>query len=116
MAYLELENVTKRFPETLAVDSLDLEVDEGEFLVLLGPSGCGKTTTLRIIAGLEVQTEGKVILEGVDVSDISPERRDMAMVFQNLALYPHMTVYNNIAFYFGISVFYSYLIGTHKNT
>jgi multiple sugar transport system ATP-binding protein len=99
MAYLELENITKRFPETLAVDSLDLEVDEGEFLVLLGPSGCGKTTTLRIIAGLEVQTEGKVILEGVDVSDISPERRDMAMVFQNLALYPHMTVYNNIAFY-----------------
>ncbi len=99
MSYLVLENITKRFPGTIAVDHLDLEVDEGEFLVLLGPSGCGKTTTLRIIAGLEVQTEGKVILEGVDVSDITPERRDMAMVFQNLALYPHMTVFNNIAFY-----------------
>jgi multiple sugar transport system ATP-binding protein len=99
MAYLELEGITKRFPETLAVDNLDLEVEEGEFLVLLGPSGCGKTTTLRIVAGLEVQTEGKVILEGVDVSDVSPERRDMAMVFQNLALYPHMTVFDNIAFY-----------------
>lgn len=99
MAYLKLESITKRFPETLAVDNLDLEVQEGEFLVLLGPSGCGKTTTLRIVAGLEVQTEGKVILEGVDVSDVSPERRDMAMVFQNLALYPHMTVFDNIAFY-----------------
>jgi multiple sugar transport system ATP-binding protein len=99
MSYLVLENITKIFPGTVAVDHLDLEVDEGEFLVLLGPSGCGKTTTLRIIAGLEVQTEGKVILQGVDVSDVTPERRDMAMVFQNLALYPHMTVFNNIAFY-----------------
>ena len=99
MAYLELKNITKQFPGAIAVDHLDLEVEEGEFLVLLGPSGCGKTTTLRIIAGLEVQTDGKVILEGVDVSDRTPESRDMAMVFQNLALYPHMTVFNNIAFY-----------------
>lgn len=99
MAYLELKNITKQFPGAIAVDHLDLEVEEGEFLVLLGPSGCGKTTTLRIIAGLEVQTDGKVILDGVDVSDRTPESRDMAMVFQNLALYPHMTVFNNIAFY-----------------
>ncbi len=99
MAFLKLEDITKHFPETIAVDHLNLEVDEGEFLVLLGPSGCGKTTTLRIIAGLEVQTLGKVILDGVDVSDVPPEKRDMAMVFQNLALYPHMTVFNNIAFY-----------------
>lgn len=99
MAYLQLEGITKRFPGCVAVDNLDLDVEEGDFLVLLGPSGCGKTTTLRVIAGLEVQTEGKVILEGVDVSDVPPERRDMAMVFQNLALYPHMTVFENIAFY-----------------
>jgi len=99
MAFLRLEGITKRFPGCLAVDHLDLEVEEGDFLVLLGPSGCGKTTTLRIIAGLEIQTEGRVILEGVDISDVPPERRDMAMVFQNLALYPHMTVFDNIAFY-----------------
>ncbi|OGO39468.1 MAG: hypothetical protein A2Z03_07560 [Chloroflexi bacterium RBG_16_56_8] len=99
MGFLKLEKITKRFSGTLAVDHLDLEVDEGEFLVLLGPSGCGKTTTLRIIAGLEVQTEGQITLEGKDISDTPPERRDMAMVFQNLALYPHMTVFNNIAFY-----------------
>lgn len=99
MAFLKLDDISKQFPGCLAVDHLNLEVDEGEFLVLLGPSGCGKTTTLRIIAGLEVQTEGRVLLEGVDVSDVPPERRDMAMVFQNLALYPHMSVFENIAFY-----------------
>ena len=99
MAYLELNGITKNFPGQVAVDDLDLEVNQGDFLVLLGPSGCGKTTTLRMIAGLEVQTEGNIILEGVDISDRPPERRDMAMVFQNLALYPHMTVFDNIAFY-----------------
>lgn len=99
MAFLKLAGVTKQFPGCLAVDRLDLDVDSGDFLVLLGPSGCGKTTTLRIIAGLELQTEGQVILDGRDISDVPPERRDMAMVFQNLALYPHMTVFDNIAFY-----------------
>lgn len=99
MIFLRLESITKRFPGCLAVDHLNLEVEQGEFVVLLGPSGCGKTTTLRIIAGLETQTEGRVILEDVDISDVPPERRDMAMIFQNLALYPHMTVFNNIAFY-----------------
>ncbi len=99
MSYLSLEKITKNFPGCKAVDELDLEVDQGEFIVLLGPSGCGKTTTLRIIAGLEIQSSGKVILDGKDVSDTPPERRDMAMVFQNLALYPHMSVYQNIAFY-----------------
>ena len=99
MAFLRLESITKRFPGCLAVDHLNLEVEEGEFFVLLGPSGCGKTTTLRIIAGLEIQTEGRVILEDVDISDVPPERRDMAMIFQIMALYPHMTVFNNIAFY-----------------
>ena len=99
MSFLKLEGVTKRFPGFLAVDRLNLEVEEGEFLVLLGPSGCGKTTTLRMVAGLEVQTEGRIFLEGKDVSDVPADRRDMAMVFQNLALYPHMNVFQNIAFY-----------------
>jgi len=98
MAFLELQGIAKRFPGTLAVDHVDLEVNQGDFIVLLGPSGCGKTTTLRMIAGLEVQTEGKILLDGQDISDTPAERRDMAMVFQNLALYPHMTVYENIAF------------------
>jgi len=99
MSFLKLEGVTKRFPGFLAVDHLNLDVEDGEFLVLLGPSGCGKTTTLRMVAGLEVQTKGRIILQDKDISDVPPERRDMAMVFQNLALYPHMTVFNNIAFY-----------------
>ena len=99
MSFLKLEGITKRFPGFLAVDRLNLEVEEGEFLVLLGPSGCGKTTTLRMVAGLEVQTEGRIFLEGKDVSDVPADRRDMAMVFQNLALYPHMNVFQNIAFY-----------------
>jgi multiple sugar transport system ATP-binding protein len=99
MAFLELQSIAKRFPGTMAVDKIDLEVNQGDFIVLLGPSGCGKTTTLRMIAGLEVQTEGKILLDGLDISDTPAERRDMAMVFQNLALYPHMTVYENIAFY-----------------
>jgi len=98
MAYLQLKNITKKFPGCLAVDNLSLDIEEGEFLVLLGPSGCGKTTTLRIVAGLEIQTKGNVILDGVDVSNVPPERRNIAMVFQNLALYPHMTVFDNIAF------------------
>jgi multiple sugar transport system ATP-binding protein len=99
VAFLELQGITKRFPGTMAVDNVDLEVNQGDFIVLLGPSGCGKTTTLRMISGLEVQSEGKIVLDGRDISDTPAERRDMAMVFQNLALYPHMTVYENIAFY-----------------
>ncbi len=99
MAFLELHGITKRFSGLTVVDHIDLEVNQGDFVVLLGPSGCGKTTTLRMISGLEVQTEGEVVLESQDISDVPPERRDMAMVFQNLALYPHMTVYENIAFY-----------------
>jgi len=99
MAFLELHDLSKKFPGCAAVDHINLKVDRGDFVVLLGPSGCGKTTTLRMISGLEVQSDGKIFLDGTDISDTPAERRDMAMVFQNLALYPHMSVFENIAFY-----------------
>jgi multiple sugar transport system ATP-binding protein len=99
MSFLELRGITKRFSGIIAVDNIDLDVNQGDFIVLLGPSGCGKTTTLRMIAGLEIQTEGRINLDEKDISDTPAEHRDMAMVFQNLALYPHMSVYENIAFY-----------------
>lgn len=99
MTYLKIENLTKKFGKVVAVDNFCLEIEKDDFLVLLGPSGCGKTTTLRIIAGLEIQTGGRVLLNGKDISDVPPEHRDMALVFQNLALYPHMTVFDNISFY-----------------
>ncbi len=99
MAHVKLEHVTKIFPpRTKAVDDINLEIKDGEFFVLLGPSGCGKTTTLRIIAGLEKPTKGRVYIDGEDVTDLPPRRRDVAMVFQQYALYPHMKVYDNIAF------------------
>ena len=98
MATVELHGVTKRFGDVTAVDSLDLSVDEGEFLILVGPSGCGKTTALRMIAGLEDVTSGEVRVDGRVVNHLPPTRRDIAMVFQNYALYPHMTVAGNIAF------------------
>ncbi|MEM1610384.1 MAG: ABC transporter ATP-binding protein [Sulfolobales archaeon] len=82
----------------MAVDNISLDVRKGEFLVLLGPSGCGKSTTLRIIAGLEKPDSGRVYIDGVDVTDLPPRERNIAMVFQNYALYPHMKVFDNIAF------------------
>ena len=99
MAEVVLDHVTKRFPNGLvALDDLSLRVDDGEFLILVGPSGCGKTTALRIVAGLEKASGGTVRIGERDVSDVSPRDRDIAMVFQNYALYPHMTVYKNLAF------------------
>ncbi len=98
MAVVELRNIVKRFGRVTAVDGVSLRIGDGEFYILLGPSGCGKTTTLRIIAGLEYPDEGKVLIDGVDVTNTEPKDRDVAMVFQNYALYPHMTVYDNIAF------------------
>ena len=99
MASIEFDHVSKRFSaDVLAVDDLTLEVAEGEFLILVGPSGCGKTTALRMIAGLEEITSGEIRIDGRRVNELPPTARDIAMVFQNYALYPHMTVAENIAF------------------
>ncbi len=98
MADVIYEHVTKHFGDVVAVNDLDLEIADKEFLVLLGPSGCGKTTTLRLLAGLEEVTQGNVYIAGRLVNDIPPKDRDIAMVFQSYALYPHMSVYDNMAF------------------
>ncbi len=98
MATVETRGIKKYFGDVKAVDGVDLATKEGEFLVLLGPSGCGKTTLLRMIAGLEKQTAGDVLIGGQVVNDLPPRARKIAMVFQSYALYPHMTVFKNIAF------------------
>ena len=98
MANVHFEGVTKRFGDVAAVNNLTLEVADKEFLVLVGPSGCGKTTALRMLAGLEETTEGTVSIGSRVVNDVPPKDRDIAMVFQSYALYPHMSVYDNMAF------------------
>lgn len=98
MAEIRLKNVTKKFGENIAVDHINLTARDKEFLVLVGPSGCGKTTTLRIIAGIEEATEGEIYIGDRRVNFVPPKDRDIAMVFQNYALYPHMSVYKNLAF------------------
>ncbi|WP_394742126.1 ABC transporter ATP-binding protein [Natronococcus roseus] len=102
MATLTLENVTKRFAdgddEIVAVDDVSIEIDDGEFLVLVGPSGCGKSTTLRMVAGLETISEGAIAIDDEIINDVPAQRRDIAMVFQSYALYPHMTVRENMRF------------------
>ncbi len=97
MSGVTFEGVTKRYGDVTAVADLDLEITDGEFLVLLGPSGCGKTTALRMIAGLEDITEGTLRIGEAVVNDVDPRKRDVAMVFQSYALYPHQTVAKNIA-------------------
>jgi multiple sugar transport system ATP-binding protein len=105
MAAVSLKNATRFYggADQPAVDSLDLEIADGEFLVLVGPSGCGKSTTLRMLAGLEGVDEGSIHIGETDVTRLSPSRRDLAMVFQNYALYPHMTVADNIGFHLRIA-------------
>ena len=98
MATISLRNLTKRWGDVIAVDDQSLEIEDTEFLVLLGPSGCGKTTTMRMIAGLEQPTEGEIWIGDRLVNDELPKDRDVAMVFQNYGLYPHMTVFGNIAY------------------
>ncbi|HEY3330819.1 MAG TPA: sn-glycerol-3-phosphate ABC transporter ATP-binding protein UgpC [Capsulimonadaceae bacterium] len=98
MSSVTLEQVVKRYGTVTAVKNLDLEIRDGEFMVLVGPSGCGKTTALRMIAGLEDITEGRVRIGEKVVNDVEPRDRDIAMVFQNYALYPHMDVFENMAF------------------
>ena len=98
MSGLQLKNIVKRFGDVTVVKQLDLDIKEGEFVVLLGESGCGKSTTLRMIAGLEEVTEGSIHIDGRDVTQLHPMDRDIAMVFQNYALYPHMDVAKNMSF------------------
>jgi spermidine/putrescine transport system ATP-binding protein len=95
---VELEHVTKEFDDTTVVDDLNLDIKAGEFLTLLGPSGCGKTTTLRMIAGFEKPTSGKILLNGNQVDDMEPYKREVNTVFQSYSLFPHMNVYDNVAF------------------
>src|SRR5438874_4054642 len=97
-AAIGLDGVSKRFGKHPAVDDVTLEIGEGEFFSLLGPSGCGKTTTLRMIAGFVLPDEGRILLQGEDVTAVSPNRRAVNMVFQHYALFPHMSIYDNIAF------------------
>lgn len=103
--YLTLEHLTKKFPargkqggEVVAVDDVSLSIEKGQFITLLGPSGCGKTTTLRLVAGFEFPTAGHIILDGQRLEDVPPNRRDMAMVFQSYAIFPHLNVFENIAY------------------
>ena len=98
MATVTFENVSKRYGDVVAVDDLNLDIRDAEFMVLVGPSGCGKTTSLRMIAGLEEITDGTVRIGERIINDVAPKDRDIAMVFQSYALYPHMSIRDNLAF------------------
>ena len=98
MAQVVLKDLVKRYGQLEIVKRLSLQIKDGEFMVLVGPSGCGKSTTLRAIAGLETVDEGDILIGERRVNDLAPKDRDIAMVFQNYALYPHMNVFDNIAF------------------
>ena len=97
MAHVTFEQVTKRFGDYVAVNNLNLNIEDGEFLVFVGPSGCGKTTCLRLLAGLESITQGQICIGDRRVNELSPKDRDIAMVFQSYALYPNMTIRKNLS-------------------
>ena len=98
MAYLSLSKITKQFGDTVVVDDFNLDIEKGEFVSFLGPSGCGKTTTLRMVAGFEIPTSGKILLDGKDITENAPNQRNVGMIFQSYALFPNMTVAQNIGF------------------
>ena len=98
MSGLELESLSKRFGPVVAVEGVDLVLPEGKFISFLGPSGCGKTTLLRLVAGLETPSAGRVVLDGHDITALPTHRRDIGMVFQSLALFPHLDVWNNVTY------------------
>ena len=98
MSYLSISHVTKKFGDTVVVDDFNLDIEKGEFVSFLGPSGCGKTTTLRMVAGFEIPTSGKIMLDGADITDKAPNQRNVGMIFQSYALFPNMTVAQNIGF------------------
>lgn len=98
MASVNLEGITKRYEDVTAVDDMTLDIEDGEFVTFVGPSGCGKSTTMETIAGLTLPTEGTIEIGGRDVTDLPPKDRGISMVFQNIALFPHMDVYDNISF------------------
>jgi spermidine/putrescine ABC transporter ATP-binding subunit len=95
---IKIENITKQYGKVTAVDNINIEIKRGEFFALLGPSGCGKTTLLRMIAGFEVPTEGKIFIDGVDVSKVPPNKRPINTVFQSYAVFPHLSVFDNVAY------------------
>src|SRR6516162_10050127 len=98
MGSIRLEGVRKTFGNTVVIQGVDLEIEDGAFVVFVGPSGCGKSTLLRLIAGLEDATAGRIEIDGIDVSHVPPAKRGLSMVFQSYALYPHMSVRGNIGF------------------
>jgi putative spermidine/putrescine transport system ATP-binding protein len=102
MSYLSISHVTKQFGDAVVVDDFNLDIEKGEFVSFLGPSGCGKTTTLRMVAGFEIPTSGKILLDGADITEKAPNQRNVGMIFQSYALFPNMTVAQNIGF--GLSV------------
>src|SRR6266487_3175109 len=98
MSFLQLKNIVKEFGPVRAIKGVDLAIEKGEFIVFVGPSGCGKSTLLRLIAGLETITSGSLHLDGREITNLPSSKRDLAMVFQSYALYPHMTVFENMSF------------------
>lgn len=98
MAYIQFENIVKNYGRNVVLKNINLEIEKGQLVTLLGPSGCGKSTLLRCLAGLEDVTEGKIYLDGKDITNVNPRERDMGMVFQQYSLFPNMTVLQNVEF------------------